>query len=64
MRWLAELEHHKVGNVDDVVDRANPDAFNFRAQPGWTWPDFHVVDLTRGIEWALVQRDDLEAFLL
>ncbi len=45
---LAEFEHHEVGDVDDVVDRADPNALNFRAQPRWTWPDFHIVDLARG----------------
>src|SRR5260370_30110391 len=48
MRRLAELEHHKVGNVDNVVDRTNADALDLLAQPLRAWPDRHVVDLADG----------------
>ena len=40
MGRLAEFEHHKIRDIDDVVDRTNPDAFNFRAQPFRTGPTF------------------------
>src|SRR5438477_6520943 len=58
VRWLTEFEHHKVGNIDDVVDRTDPNAFNLGAQPGWTWSDLHTVDLARRKEWTLTQRAD------
>src|SRR5260370_11537361 len=48
MRRLAELEHHEVRDVDDVVDRANTDAFDSCAQPLRAGPDFHIVDLVGG----------------
>src|SRR5260370_40039947 len=48
MRRLAELEHHKVGNVDNVVDRTNADALDLLAQPLRARPDRHVVDLADG----------------
>src|SRR5437773_140015 len=52
MRRLAKLQHHEIRDVDDVVDRANADALNFRAQPlrGGTW--FYVVDLAQREEWT------------
>ena len=53
---LAELEHHEIGDVDDVVDRAKPDRFQFRAQPIRARADFDVLDPARGIERAFVRR--------
>ena len=55
MRGLSELEHHQVGNVDDVVDRTNTDALDLRADPLRARADFYVIDLSlprrpRGIE--------------
>src|SRR6202171_4339178 len=61
MRWLPELEHHKVGDVDDVVDRSNAGGFDLRAQPGGTWADFDMVDLARGKERTFMQRRNLHA---
>jgi len=34
------IEHHEVGNVDDVVDGANADALDLRAQPCGLGPTF------------------------
>ena len=33
MRRLAKLEHDEVRDIDDIVDRANPDTLDLRAQP-------------------------------
>ena len=52
MGRLTEFEHHEIRDVDDVVDRANADAFDLRAQPLWTSPDFHIVDLADGEKWT------------
>ena len=64
MRRLAELEHHEVGNVDDVVDRTNADALDLRTQPLRTRPDFHIVDLARGEKWTFARRGDCHACFL
>src|SRR6185369_9238251 len=47
MRRLAKLQHHEIRDVDDVVDRANADALNFRAQPLWAGTDFHTFHSTQ-----------------
>src|SRR5205823_9566525 len=64
VRRLAEFEHHKIGDVDDVVDRANADALDLRAQPLRARSDFHVVDLTGGEKWTFASRGDGHAGLL
>src|SRR3979409_847171 len=50
MRGLAELEHHEVGDVHDVVDGTNADGLDFRAQPIGTRSDFATGDLACGIK--------------
>jgi hypothetical protein len=52
MRRLAELQHHEIRDVDDVVDRANADALNFRAQPLRAGTDFYIVDFAQREEWT------------
>ena len=56
MRRLAELEHHKVRDVDDVINRADPSALDLGAQPLRARPDLYIIDLARGKEWALSRR--------
>ena len=53
MQRLADFEHHEIRDVDDVVDRTQPDGFQFRAQPVRARPDLDVLDAARGIERAL-----------
>ena len=53
VRRLAELEHHEIGDIDDTVDRANPDSFQFRAQPIRTGRRLDLFDPARRIKWAL-----------
>src|SRR5439155_14246604 len=64
VRRLAELQHYKIRNIDDVIDRADADALNLRAQPLRTWADVHVVDLSRGEKWTFTGRADGHAGLL
>ena len=58
MRRLTKLEHHEVGDIDDVIDRADADTLNFRAQPFRTGTDFHIVDLACGEERTFARRAD------
>ena len=44
---LAEFEHHVIGDVHDVVDRAQADRFELAPQPLRARPDLHVGDLER-----------------
>ncbi len=46
---LAEFEHHEIGDIDDVVDRAHADGFQFRAQPIRARADAHAVNDPRRI---------------
>ena len=41
MEGLACLEHHEVGHVHDIVDAADADLFERRAQPIGTRTDLH-----------------------
>src|SRR4029077_372222 len=52
MRRLAKLQHHEIRDVDDVVDRANTDAFNFRAQPLRAGTNFYVIDFAEREKWT------------
>src|SRR5207253_8724346 len=61
VRRLSEFEHHEVRDVNDVVDRTNASALNFRAQPLRTRSDFHVVDPTRREKWTLTCRANRHA---
>ena len=61
VRRLPELEHHEIRDVDDVVDRAQPDGLQFRAQPVRARTDCDVFDPARGIKRAFVRRGDLNA---
>ena len=61
MRRLSEFEHHEVRDVNDVVDRTDASALNFRAQPLRTRSDFHVVDPTRREKWTLTCRANRHA---
>ena len=58
---LAELEHHEIGNVDDIIDRANTDALDFGAQPLRTGADMDSLDPARGKERTLVVRGNCYA---
>ena len=42
---LAHLQHHVVGDVDDVVDGADAGGFEALGEPGGRGPDAHVEDL-------------------
>src|SRR5262249_22059492 len=53
MRRLTQLQHHEIGNVDDVVDGANPDALNLHAQPLRARTHSHLLDLTQREEWTV-----------
>src|SRR5260370_36701059 len=64
MRRLAELEHHEIRDVDDVVDRANTDAFDSCAQPLRAGSDFHIVDLAGGVKRTFAHGADGYAGLL
>src|SRR6266478_5589710 len=64
MRRLAELEHHEVRDIDDVVDRANTDAFDSCAQPLRAGFDFHIVDLAGGKKRTSARSTDDYAGLL
>src|SRR4029077_671858 len=61
MRRLTKLQHHKIRDVDDVVDRANADALNFRAQPLRADADFYIFDLAQREEWTFAGRRDVYA---
>src|SRR6266404_8578246 len=64
MRRLAELEHHEVRDIDDVVDRANTNAFDSCAQPLRAGSDFHIVDLAGGEKRTFARSTDDYAGLL
>src|SRR5439155_17306902 len=64
MRRLTELKHHEIRDVDDVVDRANADALNFRAQPLRAGTHLHVVDLTQRKNWTFSRRRNSHARFL
>src|SRR5438477_880244 len=53
MRRLTELEHYEVRNVDNVVDRTDPDALDLRSQPLRTRAHMDGLDPTRREERAL-----------
>ncbi len=59
MERLTQFEHHKVGHIDDIVDRAQADTLELGAKPGRAGTDGQILDPPRGIEWALVRRGDL-----
>ncbi len=64
MRRLAKLQHHEIRDVDDIVDRANADALNFRAQPLRAVTHFYVVDSAQREEWTFAGcRDGHPGFL-
>ena len=56
MERLAELQHHVVRDVHDIVDRSNADRRQPPAKPLRTWPYFHVLDSADRIEWTLRRR--------
>src|SRR5260370_9306936 len=64
MRRLAELEHPEVRDVDDVVERANTDAFDSCVQPLRAGSDFHIVDLAGGEKRTFARGADGYAGLL
>ena len=39
---LAALQHHVVGDVDDVADGADPDGSQTCLHPAGRWPDTHA----------------------
>ena len=59
MQRLPDFQHHEISDVDDVVDRAQADRFQFGAQPVRARTDSDVLDPARGIERAFVRRGDL-----
>ena len=61
---LAQLEHHEIRDIDDVIDGTNADAFDFRAQPIGTWPDLHVFNSAGGIKWTFVQSGNVEPLVV
>ena len=53
---LAELEHHEVRDIDDIIDRTDLNALNSRAQPIGTRPNRYIVDLPGGVKRTLARR--------
>ena len=51
---LAHLHHHIVGDIDDVVDGAEADAFEAGFQPSWAGADFDAFDDAGGVVGAAV----------
>src|SRR5438477_323476 len=41
---LAQLEHHIVGDVDDIIDRAQADGFEPPPHPVGAWSDANISD--------------------
>src|SRR5947209_1876328 len=64
MGRLSQLEHYEIRDVDNVVDRANSDALDFRAQPLRTGPHLHVVDAVCGKKRAIPAGCYGDTFLL
>ena len=50
MKRLSRLEHHEIGDVDDVVDRTQSDGFKTLAEPLGTGGDLHTVDAADAVE--------------
>ena len=57
---LAELEHHVVADVDDVVDRAHAGRGEALGHPRCRRPDRHAIDHRRREAAAAVAVDDLD----
>ena len=50
---LAGLEHHVVGDVDNVVDAANADPLECVAQPARAGANRHAANDARVVAWAM-----------
>ena len=59
---LADLVEHEVGDVDDVVDRAQADRFEPLLQPGRAFADGDAGDADGGVEGAGFRGLDVDAF--
>ena len=60
MKRLAHFHEHVVGDVHDVVDRTEANAFQARLQPIRTWPDLHAFDQARAVKRAGIAGFDLD----
>ena len=58
---LADLVQHEVGDIDDVVDRAQADRLEPFLQPHRALGDLHTGNPHRGVERAGLRRFDLHA---
>ena len=52
VQWLADFEQHEVGDVHNVVDRAQAHALQPALQPLRTRTDLHILDGASGVERA------------
>ena len=59
VRRLTELEHHVIGDVDNVVDRAYPGGFEPPGQPRWrrSHRDFEYLRTVPRAEIGILDRD-------
>ena len=54
MEGLARLEHHVIGDIDHIVDAAEPNLFESRFQPGRAGSDFNAPNDAGGVSGAEV----------
>ena len=52
VKWLAEFVENVVGNIDDVIDGAETDGFEFFGEPVGAWGYFDAFDRKDGVEGA------------
>ena len=50
MERLCRLEHHEVGDIDDIVDGAEADRLETLAKPIGAGADLHPIDATDAVE--------------
>ena len=55
MQGLSHLEHHEIGDIDDVVDRSLPDRSQSLLQPVRRGADGHIFDQARCIARAEIR---------
>ena len=57
VEWLTGFEHDEVRDVDDIVDGAEANGFEFTAEPVGAWADGDLIDFEGGIEAARFAED-------
>jgi len=63
MQWLAAFHHHKIADVDDVVDRRDAKRSEAVDKPGGAGADFYAAEDTDGVAGAEVGAVDGDAGL-